>query len=55
MLLRAVGIAVPAMKAVEVPWLVSRMDGHAGEARLLEIEDARGGETRPEGGGVHGL
>jgi hypothetical protein len=31
------------------------MDRHPGKARLLEIEDARAGEPRPQGNVVHGL
>jgi hypothetical protein len=39
------GVRVTAVKGVEIAGLVSGMDGHAGEARLFEVNDAG------EGGG----
>jgi len=36
------------MEAVEVAGLMRRMNWHAGKARLLEIEDARRGESLSE-------
>ena len=36
-----VSVAVPAVKGVEIAGEVRRMDGHAAEARLLQIVDAR--------------
>ena len=41
MLLRAIRITMPAVEAVEIPWLMGRMDGHAGKPRLLEIDHTR--------------
>jgi len=48
-LIRPIRITMAAMKAVEVAGLVRRMHRHAGEPRLLEIEDARARELLKEG------
>src|SRR5262245_41735946 len=41
MLFGTIRVAVAAMKRVEIPRLVRRMNRHARKARLLEIEDPR--------------
>src|SRR5262249_14141521 len=52
--LRTVGVAVTAMKRVEVSRLVRGVNRHAGEARLLEIENLRALHDVPQGCGIHG-